>query len=184
MCSVFCSTSICVTKTRWWRDAHVARCVRGCRARIYACRYRLFEHFCTLGYTALLAWLRKQVPLREARANRLCTCAARGGHLVVLQWLYANGASWDEDTCAHAARGGHLATLQWLHANGAPWDVQTCHYAARGGHVGTLQWLRANGAPWDERTCAWAAEGGISARCSGYAPMVRRGMNGRVHARP
>jgi hypothetical protein len=59
--------------------------------------------------------------------------AAKGGHLVVLQWAHANGCPWDERKCAEAARGGHLEMLQWLHENGCPWDARTCEYAARKG---------------------------------------------------
>jgi len=117
------------------------------RARIDACRHRLYKHFCTKGYVSLLVWLKQQVPLRESYTGSLCNKAAKGGHLAVLQWLRENGAPWDERTCSCAAKCGHLATLQWLRANGAPWDEWTCVYAARGGHLAMLEWLRANGAP-------------------------------------
>ncbi len=148
------------------KDALVLRCACRAlralvpRARIDACRHRLYEHFCAHGYAMLLAWLAPQVPLRESRAGLLCQKAAEGGHLATLQWLRANGVPWDAFTCAHAARGGHLAVLQCLHANGAPWDRWTCAYAARGGHLVLLAWARAHGAPWDQWTCAYAARGG------------------------
>ncbi len=147
-------------------DAIIVRCACRAlrslvpRARIDACRHRLYEHFCTQGYTALLAWLHAQVPLREARRGALCTDAAAGGHLDTLEWLRANGAVWYEWTCASAARGGHVAVLQWLRAHDAPWNEFACARAARDGHLAVLQWLRANGAPWNSNTCMCAAEGG------------------------
>ncbi len=82
------------------------------RARIDACRHRLYTHFCAQGYMSLLAWLHAQVPLRESHKGLLCMYAAQGGHLTALQWARANGAPWDEQTCMYAARGGHLAVLQ------------------------------------------------------------------------
>ncbi len=147
-------------------DAIVARCACRAlralvpRARIDACRHRLYENFCAHGYTALLVWLYAQVPPRESHASALCAMAAQGGHLGALEWLRANGVAWDVQTCARAARGGHLAVLQWLRANNAPWDVQTCDCAARGGHLVVLQWARANDAAWNAQTCRSAARGG------------------------
>ncbi len=147
-------------------DALVARCacrvlfVLVPRARIDACRYHLYAHFCVQGYTSLLVWLHKQVPLRESHEGMLCSKAAAGGHLATLQWLRANHAPWHQTECSDAARRGHITLLQWLRTNGAPWSEWICTQAAEGGHLTTLQWLRAHGAPWDEWTCARAAEGG------------------------
>jgi hypothetical protein len=91
--------------------------------------------------------------------------AAHGGHLVVLQWLRANGCDWDDYgglICSVAAYGGHLAVLQYAHANGCglDGDMMTSQAAAKGGHLATLQWLRANGGDWDEETTSEAAGGG------------------------
>ncbi len=180
-------------------DAITARCaccaLRALvpRARIDACRHRLYMHFCTRGYTALLAWFVKQVPLRESYSGALCVRAARNGHVAALQWLREQGAPWHDEACSAAASGGHLATLQWLHANGAPWNQHACAQAARGGYLAMLQWLRANGAPWDKRTCAHAAAGGHltvlqwSRLLAGerlYTPTARRGVRKRARLRP
>jgi hypothetical protein len=89
----------------------------------------------------------------------MCSAAAGGGHLEVLQWARAN-CPWDVRTCSAAAKGGHLEVLQWAHANGCPWSKKTCSSAAWGGHLEVLQWARSNGCPWDERTCSDAAKGG------------------------
>jgi hypothetical protein len=76
-----------------------------------------------------------------------CSSAAKNGHLVVLQWLHANGCPWNESTCMYAAYGGHLAVLQWARANGCPWDWRVAFWAARNGHTALLDWVRANGCP-------------------------------------
>ena len=100
---------------------------------------------------------------RRGRAEltvNLCTSAAKGGQLEVLEWLRENECPWDEDTCWAAAKGGHLEALQWARANDCPWDEYTCREAAFGGHLEVLQWARENGCPWDEDTCALAASKG------------------------
>lgn len=67
--------------------------------------------------------------------ERLCQCAARGGHLAVLQWLRENGCPWGVRTCSCAAGGGHLAAPQWAPANGCPWSGSTCSREGRHGNV-------------------------------------------------
>ena len=47
--------------------------------------------------------------------------------------------------CTEAAGGGQLEVLQWARANGCPWDNHTCRMAANGGHLNMMPWLRANG---------------------------------------
>ena len=65
----------------------------------------------------------------------VCSYAALGGHLEVLQWARANGCPWDEDTCSAAANRGHLEVLQWARANGCPWGEETCEAKFK-----VLQW--------------------------------------------
>ena len=50
----------------------------------------------------------------------MCSLAAKGGQLEVLQWARANGCPWDEETCAFATIGGHLEVLQLARVNGCP----------------------------------------------------------------
>ena len=101
---------------------------------------------------------------RRGRAEltvNLCTSAAKGGQLEVLEWLRENECPWDEETCTEAASGGHLEVLQWARENGCPWDEETCSEAASGGHLETLKWARENGCPWNiEAVRANAAWGG------------------------
>jgi len=118
------------------------------------------------------------------RSLHVCSGAAIGGHLPLLQWARAKGCPWNFQTpanaafnghmhvlqwihsegcersepwiCASAAQNGHLDVLKWLRANGYPWDEDTCSRAASGGHLSVLQWARANGCPWDRETCDFA----------------------------
>ena len=109
------------------------------------------------GHLAVLQWAHHNGCLW---GEMTCERAAKGGHLVVLQWARQNGCPWDQSTCSGAADGGHLAVLQWARQNGCPWDEETCTGAALGGHLAVLQWARQNGCSWNEGTCAWAAGGG------------------------
>ena len=65
--------------------------------------------------------------------------AAEYGHLDMVQYLLAQGCEWSTDTCKCAARGGHLAVLQFLRSKQGPsgerkevcpWNAQGCHEAA------------------------------------------------------
>ena len=105
-----------------------------------------------------LTLVRQVTKWREPR--KLCTFAARAGHLELLQWARLNGCPWDVWTCVNAARNGHLDMLQWARLNGCPWDERTCASAAHNGHLEVLQWARLNGCAWDERTCFNADERG------------------------
>ena len=102
------------------------------------------EHFC--GSVERLDW---------AKANgcpwgtQVCSWAAGGGHLEVLQWARVTyNRPWNEWTCAAAAEGGHLHVLHWARAHGCPWCPLTCLRAALGGHLGVLRWACEHGCPW------------------------------------
>jgi len=94
----------------------------------------------------------------------VCTAAAEGGNLDVLQWLHGQKLSFGDGwTCAAAAGGGHLEILQWLRRRPpCPWAENTCAQAAKNSHLEVLQWLRSQNppCPWDQRACLMAAEGG------------------------
>ena len=85
--------------------------------------------------------------------------AAGDGVLELVKELRAEGCPWDWRICSYAAKGGHLGVLQWLRRQTppCPWDYHSCSYAAQGGHLEILQWLRAQGCPWDYNTCSDAA---------------------------
>ncbi len=90
-------------------DAMVARCACQAlralvpRARIDACRHRLYVHFCIRGYTAALVWLHAQAPLRESRTGVLCALAAGNAHTATLQWSRLLAG---ERLCVSTARHG------------------------------------------------------------------------------
>ena len=90
----------------------------------------------------LVAWALDEGCPRSQGRLRLCTAAARGGHLGTLKWLRGNICPWNEDSCSWAAKGGHLETLAWLRANGCPWTREVCSWAAEGGHLEVLKWAR------------------------------------------
>ncbi len=57
------------------------------------------------------------------------------------------GQTWTESLCSTAAAGGHLALLQWLHQNGCSWNRYTVLRRSQMGPpgspaVGATQWLQ------------------------------------------
>jgi hypothetical protein len=111
------------------------------------------------GHLHVLQWLRAEgCPWRWAEMS--CYNAVRGGHPELLPWIQEHMPPCDwmcPETFLHAARGGHLLALQWLYDRGCPWNSKACEEAARSGHLQALQWLRAHGCPWDANTCSMAA---------------------------
>ena len=75
-----------------------------------------------MGATPTLAWCCALPPSVVMK----CWCALCYIH-------YGLGVAWDVRVCSAAASGGHLAMLQWLHAQGCPWDEWACAYAAEYG---------------------------------------------------
>jgi hypothetical protein len=110
-----------------------------------------------------LEWLRS-VGLQWR--TEICTAAARGGRLSVLQWLRQQDlpCPWDTWTCTVAAENGHLPVLQWARQQDppCPWDWYTCSEAAMNGHLRVLQWARQQDppCPWNSVICTCAAENG------------------------
>ncbi|KAK3236724.1 hypothetical protein CYMTET_53152 [Cymbomonas tetramitiformis] len=110
----------------------------------------------------------------------ICSRAARGGHLEVLQWARTHGCPWNEDTCMRtagryprcramlrmAARGmtirvalprkkgtwrGHLEALKLARTHGCPWNENTLRLrAAGGGHPEVSAAAHTHGCPWNE----------------------------------
>jgi len=88
--------------------------------------------------------------------------AAQGGHLPVLLWAVDQGCPWDSDVCDGAAMSGNLQIMHWARAHNLHWNTLTSAYAAMGGHLEMLRWMREQEppCPWNLMTCAWAAERG------------------------
>ena len=89
-------------------------------------------------------------------------CAARSGNFQMIKWARINGCRWDANTCTAAARLGKLEILQWLREENCPWDAKTCAVAAERAHLHVLEWARSRECPcpWDESTCSAAAKYG------------------------
>jgi hypothetical protein len=62
--------------------------------------------------------------------------AARTGHTVMCEYLYAEQCPWNTYTCNFAAEHGHVDTLKWLHEHDCPWNTKlVAHVSAQGGSI-------------------------------------------------
>lgn len=94
---------------------------------------------------AVLEWIRDTLGPRMLSGSA-CSEAAAGGHLLVLQWLKAQGVPWDAHTTIRAAQGGHLAVLQWTQQQQqppCPLDMRALEMARQKGHVAVEAWVAA-----------------------------------------
>ena len=84
----------------------------------------------------------------RAKLNRSSTKAvARHGYLGTLRWMCANGCRWKRSSiCTAAAEGGHLEVLQWVRANCWP-GCERRHVRGRGGRR-TLGGPAISYSPW------------------------------------
>ncbi|PNH10621.1 Superoxide dismutase [Mn], mitochondrial, partial [Tetrabaena socialis] len=119
------------------------------------------------------------VALDQRTAKYAAGKAAGGGHLAVLQALYARGfdiagAATDAAARGHlpvvawlvevlgtdkvlspkmfasAGKSGNMELLAWLHGRGCPWEHNTFAQAAEAGCEEQLEWLAARGCPMGE----------------------------------
>jgi hypothetical protein len=95
-----------------------------------------------------------------ANGSKLCSYAARAGHLGMLRWLRSRGAAWDATTCIAAAEESRVPLLKWARAHGAPWDARVFKRAVQNGDPMVMATLYEMGAPWDGRACKVAAARG------------------------
>lgn len=103
---------------------------------------RMLQHLSTLEQPRWKG-TRAKIPLDE----KVCTAAARGGHLSILQWLrnsyrfrprdvwnyerdFLEYCPWNEETCEAAVRSHHTHVLEWLCSNGCPWWGNTYQNAS------------------------------------------------------
>ena len=121
------------------------------------CAYTSARH----GHADMFRWIWFNRESSPIDMDSLCSGAAFGGHLELLQLAREYRCPWDERTCKCAVRTGKLEILQWVRENRCPWDARTCSAAAKYGHLHILQWAREQGCPWDARTCEAAAEAGF-----------------------
>jgi len=79
----------------------------------------------------------------------MARAAASYGHRELVKWLCGEqGFAMDVDVMGMAACGGNLELVQWLRAEGCSWNWLTCYWAIEKGHVEVLRWARENGCPW------------------------------------
>jgi hypothetical protein len=97
-----------------------------------------------------------------------CSAAARGGQIEVLQWLRAEGYSWNASECMRAAEGDQLDTLKWLHAQSAPWNSGTITEAAKHGHLDIIELAREQHPP-----CPWHENAYHDAAGSGHLHILK-----------
>lgn len=116
------------------------------------------------GRLKVLKWMYKKKLLSidpllgSYKSVDLCSNAALGGHIHVLQWLHKKGYQWDEQTCHNAATNGNLELLKWARENDCPWNEETSLYAANGGHLKILEWLHENGCALHPDICCEAVK--------------------------
>ncbi len=103
------------------------------------------------GRLHILAWAHESAGLPIGQ-NTLAH-AALGGHIDIMDWLFARGCGLSVGVFRIAATGSYIAALQWLHIRMCPWGPEVCLAAAESGQWETLYWLRENGCPWDPFDC-------------------------------
>jgi len=94
------------------------------------------------GRLDILAWAHER-GYSHACSEEMSNCAVKHGQLAALIWLKDRGSPLSCTACNDATSHRHLNFLQWLRANGCSWDEETCYRAAaEGGHLNILQWAR------------------------------------------
>lgn len=117
------------------------------------------------------AWNESSPSTKEAHAA-LC-CAARSGHLEVVQWLIGHGVSWvgNQSPCPgeSAAEKGHLHVLKWAKLNALDLPDNLVWCAANSVQFDIIKWaiteagFEWNGAddPWEETFDQIALSGNV-----------------------
>lgn len=76
--------------------------------------------------------------------------AASFGHVSVMKWLQSRYPTTYKSSCmSSAARYNQDEMIQYLYAAGCPWHEETCQRLAIHGNLPMIQWARAHGCPWD-----------------------------------
>ena len=101
----------------------------------------------TMGQLEIVRWLVDRITYRGGTS---CVCAARGGHVAVLDWLIKDGFPWSRDLYLQAMNVPGtcvppLATIQYVLTNGLQWAREpTWDEAVSHGQTETVTWLAAN----------------------------------------
>jgi hypothetical protein len=68
--------------------------------------------------------------------------AAKGGQLLMCQYLRSIECAWDASVCDVAASKGHASVLQYLHEHGCPWsNNDIAMLSARSGSIDTMAYV-------------------------------------------
>ena len=140
---------------------------------------------------------RPEARVREQKCpwdEMVFACAAAGGKLEVVEWLFANGCPWNELTCLGLRRmeisrfcsGYALVAVPGIRTP-APTLQEVVIWSFFGGHMRTgapgtrsrvcmphggssfvLQWARTHGCPWDESIFPWHGVLDTFTLCNGY----------------
>jgi hypothetical protein len=125
-----------------------------------------------VGNVDMLRWCVQSMPVETQQQvdHKVCTAAAKGGHLEALQLLVERyDFLWSTRACSMAAYNGHLHIIKYLrnaHIHAVrlvcPWDSQTCANASANGHLHVLEWCvrQEEPAPMNEKCCRVAASRG------------------------
>jgi hypothetical protein len=92
--------------------------------------------------------------------NVMCSLAAQGGNVLVLQYVIEYGCTLDAHVCYTAAYYGNLACLQCAREYGCPWDSGTCEAAACSGQLECLRYALVHGCPLSRSLCTRAGRTG------------------------
>lgn len=107
-------------------------------------------------------WNGQGCPFTSKEAHAALCCAARSGHLEVVQWLIGHGVSWvgNQSPCPgeSAAEKGHLHVLKWAKLNALDLPDNLVWSAANSTQFDIIKWaiteagFEWNGAddPWEE----------------------------------
>ncbi len=118
------------------------------------------------GHLDLLKWANHEgCPLAKVMAY---TCAAKGDHLAILQWVISASPDFNvaemRNACYYAAQGGSFKTLHWIMEHPdyqeRGMNYMACRGAALGGHLDVLEWALSQGAQLGVELCCLAATGG------------------------
>jgi hypothetical protein len=97
----------------------------------------------------------------ELDHDNVCSEAAMGVSIAVLDWLKQSGVAPDSEACNEAAFCGHMDVLQYLHAEGCQLESEVCYSAVYNDDFVMLKWAHEHGAAQDyaqEDMCDRAAK--------------------------
>jgi hypothetical protein len=108
-------------------------------------RYLELHEIASCGYLEVLKWAYEhEKGYGPSCDDRICTNAAKNGHLEVLKWVRINDFPWDASVCSLAARNGNLEVLRWAKENGCKLNANTYISAVTWNHVEMIKWLEEN----------------------------------------